>query len=72
MHEPGAPSVSVIVPAYNTAAYIGRTIGSIVAQTCSDYEIIVINDGSPDTPAMERALAPYRDRIKYIDRKSVV
>jgi glycosyltransferase involved in cell wall biosynthesis len=66
MHEPGAPSVSVIVPAYNTAAYIGRTIGSIVAQTCSDYEIIVINDGSPDTPAMERALAPYRDRIKYI------
>jgi len=66
MHDPGAPSVTVIVPAYNTAAYIGRTIASIVAQTCGDYEIIVINDGSPDTVDTERALAPYRDRIRYL------
>lgn len=60
------PSVSIVVPAYNTAAFIGRTIASILAQTCSDYEIIVINDGSPDTPATEQALAPYRDRMRYI------
>lgn len=58
-----APTVSIIIPAYNTAAFIGNTMASVVAQTFTDYEIIVVNDASPDTPEMERALAPYRDRI---------
>jgi glycosyltransferase involved in cell wall biosynthesis len=61
-----APTVSVIVPGYNTAAFIGNTISSILAQTYTDYEIIVVNDASPDTPDTERALASYRDRIIYI------
>ncbi len=61
-----APSVSVIVPAYNTARYIGNTIASVFAQTSTDHEVIVINDGSPDTPEVEQALAPYRDGITYI------
>jgi len=58
--------VSVIVPAYNTAPYIAETVTSIFAQSFTDYEIIVVNDGSPDTLALERALAPFRDRIHYI------
>jgi hypothetical protein len=60
------PTVSVIIPAYNTAAYIGNTVASVVAQTYSDYETIVVNDASPDTGELEHALAPYRDRIIYI------
>jgi hypothetical protein len=60
------PTVSVIVPAYNTAPYIAETIASILAQTYTDYEIVVVNDGSPDTPALEAALAPFRDRLHYI------
>lgn len=60
------PAVSIIIPAYNTAKYIGATIASIVAQTYTSYEIIVVNDGSPDTPAIEAALAPFRDRIIYL------
>jgi len=60
------PAVSVVVPAYNTAEFIGDTLRSVMAQTCTDYEIIVVNDGSPDTPALETALAPFRDRIRYI------
>jgi len=59
-------TVSVVVPAYNTAALIGTTIDSILAQTYTSYEIIVVNDHSPDTAAMEQALAPYRDRINYL------
>lgn len=60
------PLVSIIIPAYNTAAFIAATISSILAQTYSRYEIFVVNDGSPDTPAMEAALAPFADRINYI------
>jgi Glycosyl transferase family 2 len=61
-----SPTVSVIVPAYNTAPYIADTIASILTQTYTDYEIVVVNDGSPDTPALEAALAPFRGRIRYI------
>ncbi|HET7220183.1 MAG TPA: glycosyltransferase family A protein [Vicinamibacterales bacterium] len=60
------PNVSVIVPAYNTAPFIAETLQSVFAQTYTDYEVIVINDGSPDTPALEVALAPFRHRIHYI------
>ena len=61
-----APEVSVIIPAYNTSQYIAATVKSVLAQTYTSYEVIVVNDGSPDTPAMERALAPFRDRILYV------
>jgi glycosyltransferase involved in cell wall biosynthesis len=61
-----APDVSVVIPAYNTSQYIAASIESVLAQTYTSYEVIVVNDGSPDTPAMERALAPFRDRIVYL------
>jgi len=60
------PTVSVIIPAYNTAPYIKATLESVFAQTYTDYEIIVVNDGSPDTAALEEVLAPYRERIVYL------
>jgi glycosyltransferase involved in cell wall biosynthesis len=59
------PAISVVVPAYNTAPFIADTLASIVAQTFTDFEIIVVNDGSPDTRELERAIAPFRDRIRY-------
>ena len=64
------PNVSVIVPAYNTAPYIGGTLASIFAQTHRGYEVIVVNDGSPDTPDLERAIEPYRDRLTYIRQEN--
>ncbi len=42
------PKVSVIVPVYNVETYIARCLDSILHQTCTDYEIICINDCSPD------------------------
>ena len=39
---------SVIIPLYNKSEYIGRTLASLVAQTCGDYEAIVVDDGSTD------------------------
>jgi glycosyltransferase involved in cell wall biosynthesis len=60
------PTVSVIIPAYNTAPYIAETLTSVFRQTFADFEVIVVNDGSPDTAALEKAIAPFADRIRYI------
>lgn len=60
-----APKVSVIIPAYNLAAYAAETLDSVFAQTFQDYEVIVVNDGSKDTAELKAALAPYLEKIVY-------
>src|ERR1700687_3102605 len=62
--------VSVIIPSYNNAAFIAETLESVFAQTFKDYEVIVVNDGSPDTPQLERALGPYLNRIVYFEQEN--
>jgi glycosyltransferase involved in cell wall biosynthesis len=66
----GDPIVSVVIPAYNTAGYIARTLDSVLAQTFTSYEIILVNDGSPDTPALEQALQAYLPEIRYIKQEN--
>lgn len=64
------PCVSVIIPAYNAAAYIGEALTSVFEQTLAGYEVIVINDGSPDTEELEQELEPYRSRIVYLRQEN--
>lgn len=54
-------TISVIIPAYNVAPYIGETLDSLLAQTYTDYEVIVINDGSTDDT--EQIILPYREHF---------
>ena len=70
MDQAKPPLVSVIVPAYNVADYIGDALNSVLAQTFTDFEIIVINDGSPDTEALEKVLGPYLSRIVYLKQEN--
>src|SRR5438128_2388429 len=69
-HEENSPLVSVIVPAYKVAKFIDETLDSIFSQTFSNFEVIVVNDGSPDTEDFERALQPYLDRITYLKQEN--
>jgi len=62
------PAVTVVVPAFRVAGYIAETLDSVLAQTCQDFEIVVVNDGSPDTGELRAAIAPYRGRIVYIEQ----
>lgn len=70
MDQTGNPLVSVIIPAYAVAEFIGEALDSVFAQKFKDYEVIVVNDGSPDTPQLERALAPYMSRIVYLKQEN--
>ncbi len=42
------PKISVIVPVYNVEKYLKRCVGSILEQTFSDFEIILVDDGSSE------------------------
>jgi glycosyltransferase involved in cell wall biosynthesis len=64
-----APKVSVIIPAYRVAPFIRETLDSVLAQSFADYEIIIINDGSPDTAELETVLADYNDLI-YVKQEN--
>lgn len=60
------PLVSVVIPAYNRAATVVEAVESVLAQSWTRREIIVVDDGSTD--ATEEVLRPYRDRIRYVRR----
>ena len=62
------PAVTVLMPVYNGARYLREALESILAQTCTDFEFLVIDDGSTDgSPDL---VAAYRDeRIRLVRRE---
>jgi glycosyltransferase involved in cell wall biosynthesis len=54
-----APLISVMMPAYNAERHIGPAIESVLSQSCPDWELVIINDGSTDGTA--RVIAGYND-----------
>ncbi len=65
-----SPLVSVIIPAFNAAEFIGETLDSVFAQTFTDFEVIVINDGSPDTQQLEQVLRRFPSKLRYIKQEN--
>jgi hypothetical protein len=59
------PHFSVIIPVYNRADKLAAAIHSVLAQSCQDFEIVVVDDGSSDDPA--RVIAQFADsRIRFL------
>ena len=42
------PAVSVVIPAYNAADFLGKAVDSVLNQTFKDYEVILVENGSSD------------------------
>ncbi len=65
------PLFSVIVPVYNAEKYLSQCVESILSQTCGDFELILVDDGSPDgSPALCDAYAAKDGRVAVIHQKN--
>jgi glycosyltransferase involved in cell wall biosynthesis len=60
------PRVSVVIPTWDRARSFGRALDSVLAQTERDFEVIVIDDGSPGNAAQRAVLDCADPRIRYI------
>jgi glycosyltransferase involved in cell wall biosynthesis len=61
------PTVSVVIPAYNASAWIAETLQSVAAQDFTDFETIVVDDGSTDDTAAVVARFP---QVRYIHKRN--
>ena len=66
------PRLSIILPVYNTSKYLKKCLDSILSSTFKDYELIVINDGSPDNS--KEIILEYTklfgEKLKYIYKEN--
>lgn len=63
--------ISVIVPVYKVEKYLARCVDSILSQTFTDFELILVDDGSPDNcPAMCDEYAKKDSRVRVIHQKN--
>ena len=62
-----SPQVSVVIPAYNAMRFLPQTVASVLQQTFTDFEVLIIDDGSKDGTA-QWAAAQTDPRVKLVSR----
>lgn len=63
------PLFTVVIPTYNRVEPVRRALESVLAQTCSDWEAVVVDDGSRDGAAIEAVVEAFADpRVRYVRR----
>ncbi|MEX2460149.1 MAG: glycosyltransferase [Paenibacillaceae bacterium] len=66
--ESEKPLFSVIIPTYNRERFVGKAIKSVLQQTCTDYELIVVDDGSTDHTS--RIVKSFGAQVRYVYQKN--
>lgn len=64
------PKISIVIPVYNGSNYLREAIDSALNQTCPDFEVIVVNDGSKDDGKTEAICKSYEGRIRYFYKEN--
>ena len=70
MNKEVHPLVSIVIPVYNGSNYMREAIDSALAQTYSNIEILVINDGSTDDGATHDIAKSYGEKIRYFKKEN--
>lgn len=66
-----SPLVSILIPAYNAAPFLSRSVASALGQTYDNIEVVIVDDGSTDeTPAIADRLAEQDTRIKVVHQEN--
>lgn len=61
-----APKISVVIPCYDHGAYLDEAVDSVLRQSCTDFEIVVVNDGSTDPRTVELLRSYDRPKTRVI------
>lgn len=65
------PKVSIVIPVYNVESYLRRCVDSVLAQTLSDIEIILVDDGSPDgSPSICDEYAAANENVAVVHKSN--
>jgi glycosyltransferase involved in cell wall biosynthesis len=62
------PRISIVIPVYNGANYLAEAIESALAQAYSNFEILVVDDGSTDEGATANVARSFGDRVRYVQK----
>ena len=63
--------ISIVIPAYNSERFLERTLDSVLAQSCADWELVIVDDGSTDnTPQIMRRFAEQDARIRAVTQSN--
>ncbi len=60
------PRISVLLPCYNDGAFVDEAIQSVLAQTCQDFEIVMVDDGSTDSATVQKLASCRLPRVRVL------
>lgn len=64
------PKISIVIPVYNGSNYLAEAIESALAQTYSNIEVLVVNDGSTDQGKTDEIIHSYGDKIRHVTKSN--